>query len=69
VIGAHGVERDDLICRAARRFLRPAGADVLKHECSHGLRDAESGIAPPVATFRRPVGADSIMIVAVCGDG
>jgi hypothetical protein len=25
---------------------------------SHGFRDAESGVAPPAATVRRPVGAD-----------
>jgi len=26
----------------------------------HGLRDAESGVAPPVATFRGPVGAEEV---------
>ena len=30
----------------------------MKHERSHGFRDAESGVAPPAATVRRPVGAD-----------
>ena len=43
----------------ARRFLRPCGADVLKHERSHGLRTARCAAAgaSPVATIRRPVGA------------
>ena len=43
----------------ARRFLRPFGADTLKHERSHGLRTARYAAAgaPPAATIRRPVGA------------
>jgi len=43
----------------ARRFLRPFGADVLRHNRSHGLRTArcEAAGASPVATIRRPVGA------------
>jgi hypothetical protein len=37
----------------------PFGADVLKHERSHGLRTAryKAAGAPPAATIRRPVGA------------
>jgi len=44
--------------RAALRFLRPFGADVLKQLCSHGLRTARLAVgASPVATIRRPFGA------------
>ena len=35
----------------------PSGRIMSNHKRSHGLRDAESGVAPPVATIRRPVGA------------
>ena len=35
----------------------PKGADESRHERSHGLRDAENGVAAPAATPRRPVGA------------
>jgi DNA mismatch endonuclease (patch repair protein) len=31
---------------------------MLTRNRSHGLRDAENGVAPPVATFRGPVGAE-----------
>ena len=43
----------------ARRFLRPLGAGVLKHERFHGFRTARLAAAgaSPVATIRRPVGA------------
>lgn len=47
--------------REVRRFLCPSGADLRKHDHFHGLRSAreDAGCAPPVATFRRPVGAKS----------
>ena len=45
----------------ARRFLRPLGAGGLKHERFHGFRTARRAAAgaSPVATVRRPVGANS----------
>jgi len=48
-----------LLTPCARRFLRPLGAGVLKHERFHGFRTARCAAAgaSPVATVRRPVGA------------
>src|ERR1051325_5891557 len=40
-----------------RAFLRPCRGGPRFHHAFHGFRDAQSRVAPPVATARRPVGA------------
>ncbi len=65
VPGREQERRDDRQCPAEgcgaagghRRLLRPSRGGVRGNSVYHGLRDAQSSVAPPVATALRPSGA------------